>query len=263
MNKIIMVNNRIKIARVLILSTFFWGTTHNLFGQVLPMIQTDRPDQTECPFIVPKNYFQIESGFNYEKVNKENQNLLYPTILWKYGVNEKFELRLISELTTNKNIGENLTGINPIKIGFKTKLIEQNGLIPQTSFIGHLAIPFLSTSNLTTTYFAPSFRFTMQHTLTEKISLGYNLGAEWNGEDTEATFIYTLTSGISLTEKVGAYIELYGFAPQKQKLDHRFDGGITFFPKPNIMFDISGGFGLTENTPIYYSSLGFSIRLPN
>ena len=223
--------------RYLIGIALFFGITESIFGQVLFPIQTDRPDQTECPFIVPKNHIQIESGFNFEKVNENEKNYLYPTILWKYGVNEKFEIRLISELTTNKISEKNVTGINPIKP--------------------------LSTLNLRTTYFAPSFRFTMQHTLTRKISLGYNLGVEWDGENAEPTFIYTLTSGISLSEKTGAYLELYGFAPQKDAAEHRFNGGLTYFLKPNIMFDISGGFGLTENAPKYYSSLGLSIRLPN
>lgn len=251
------------MAKYFIGLTFFLGTTNNVFGQILMSIQTDRPDQTECPFIVPKNHFQIESGINFEKVNHTENNIFYPTVLWKYGVNENFELRLISELTKNKNIGNITTGINPVKVGFKAKLIEEKGLMPKTSFIGHFAIPFLSSPKLRTNYFAPSFRFTMQHTLTDKISLGYNLGAELYGEKAEPTFIYTITSGISFTQKVGTYIELYGFAPQREKPEHRFDGGITYLLKPNIMFDISSGFGLTINAPKYYTSLGFSIRLPN
>ena len=36
--------------------------TCKLFGQKLPSIQLDRPDQTECPFITPKNYIQIETN---------------------------------------------------------------------------------------------------------------------------------------------------------------------------------------------------------
>ncbi|MEX1202040.1 MAG: hypothetical protein WEA59_02260, partial [Ferruginibacter sp.] len=67
---------------------FFLGTTDSIFGQILPPIQTDRPDQTESPFIVPKSHFQIECGFNFEKVNHQEKNLVYPTILWKYGINE-------------------------------------------------------------------------------------------------------------------------------------------------------------------------------
>ena len=50
----------------LILLTYFVVTTFNLFGQNLPSIQLDRPDQTECPFITPKKYIQIENGFTVE-----------------------------------------------------------------------------------------------------------------------------------------------------------------------------------------------------
>lgn len=252
------------MAKYFISLTLFIGAKQNLFGQdtILP-IQLDRPDQTECPYIVPKRHFQFESGFNFEKVNNNEQNFLFPTVLTKYGVNDKFELRLITEISKNQNNNENKIGINPIKIGFKTKLFEEKGLIPMTSFIGHLQIPNLSTKNMSMPYFAPSFRFTMQHTLTEKIALGYNLGTEWDGENAQPTFIYTITNGFSITDKLGAYFELYGFAPQKDKADHRIDGGITFLAKKNIMLDISGGFGLTKNAPKYYTSLGFSIRLPN
>ena len=35
---------------------YFGATTDILFGQSLPAIQLDRPDQTECPFITPKKY---------------------------------------------------------------------------------------------------------------------------------------------------------------------------------------------------------------
>src|SRR4051794_32082528 len=50
-------------------------------------IHTDRPDQTECPFIVPKNYFQIENGLSFESTNDISNTYLYPSTLVKYGVN--------------------------------------------------------------------------------------------------------------------------------------------------------------------------------
>ena len=101
----------------------------------------------------------------------------------------------------------------------------------------------------------------MQHTLSERVNLGYNLGAEWNGETAEPTFIYTITTGCALGEKTGAYAELYGFIPQKSAADHLFDGGLTYLLKQNIQFDISGGFGLTPAAPDYFIALGFSFRL--
>jgi Putative MetA-pathway of phenol degradation len=241
--------------------TFMLGNVMALESQNLAPIATDRPDQTECPFIVPKGFFQAENGLVYEKINPKSSVMAHPSILWKYGVSDKFELRLITEIISEK--AENyptIMGLTPITIGFKTNIAKEKGLLPLVSFIGHLAIPHWASKAFQTRYFAPSFRFTMQHTLSEKFTLAYNLGAEWDGETPLSTFIYTLTSGYSITGKLGVYLEFYGFAPQQQTPDHRFDGGFTFLINPNVMLDVSGGFGLTENAPKNYLSLGFSYR---
>jgi Putative MetA-pathway of phenol degradation len=233
---------------------------NQLLAQELPSIQTDRPDQTECPFIVPLHYFQLENGFSYEKTTNESKQIVAPTILTRFGINDHFELRLITEYVTEEQLSETKSGINPILIGFKTQLFKEKGIIPITSFIGHIGIPKLGSKQLQTIYYAPEFRFTMQHTVSEKQSLSYNLGAEWNGVSPEPTFIYTLTSGYSLSEKMGCYIELYGFVPQIEKPDHRFDAGITYLFNPNHQLDISGGFGLSKISPEYYVALGYSFR---
>jgi hypothetical protein len=224
-------------------------------------IATDRPDQTETPDIVPKGMFQMENGFSYEKIDEQESSIVSPTILFKYGINDNLELRLITEYVTNELGDEKISGINPVLIGFKAKLIDEKGIIPKTSFIGHLLIPDLASADFKADYYATEFRFTMQHTLTDKINLGYNLGAEWDGFSPDATFVYTLTSGFSLTEKFGAFVEVYGFAPQNDKADHRFDAGLTYLLSNDAMIDLSGGFGITENAPDYFASVGFSFRL--
>lgn len=226
-------------------------------------IQTDRPDQTECPFIVAKKHIQFESGANFEKVDEREQNFIHPTLLTRIGVNNIFEFRLITEYYSTKFENKKYSELSPVKVGFKTKLSDENGLVPATAFIAHLTIPDFSSGTVSPRYFAPDFRFTMQHTLNSKITFSYNLGAQWDGDEAEPEFIYTITSGFSLTEKTGAYIEMYGFLPQKSKGDHRCDGGFTYFLKNNIMMDISGGLGITQNSPQFYTSLGFSVRLPD
>lgn len=232
-------------------------------GQTIVSIQTDRPDQTECPFIVPAKHFQVESGFVYEKADEGENRFFYPSALIKYGVNARFELRVVTELITVNNSAGKASGINPVKIGFKTKLFDEKGILPATSFIAHLSAPVLSAKKLRTTYYAPDFRFTMQHTITNKISIAYNLGAAWDGETATPAFLYTFTCGYSVLPKAGVYVELFGFAPQTNKSDHRFDGGITYFIQPNFMIDVSGSVGLTANAPAYYASLGLSVRLPD
>jgi len=230
-------------------------------SETIEPIATDRPDQTETPSIVPKGMFQMENGFSYEKIDENESEIVSPTILFKYGVNENFELRLITEYVINTSGDEKVSGVNPVLVGFKAKLLEEKGIIPKTSFIAHMLIPELASKDFKADYYAAEFRFTMQHTLSDKVSLSYNLGAEWDGFTPDATFIYTLTTGLSVTEKLGAYIELYGFAPQNDKADHRFDGGITYLISNNVMIDASGGFGITENAPEYFASLGFSFRI--
>ena len=107
-------------------------------------METDRPDQTESPYLTKRKYIQVEVGFNYEK-NGDLHSLVHPTILWKYGAWKRFEFRLITEfvsaetplLTPNGNEIE--TGLLPIKIGGKISLWEEKGLLPKTSFIFHIA----------------------------------------------------------------------------------------------------------------------------
>lgn len=229
-------------------------------AQELPSIQTDRPDQTECPFITPKGYLQFENGFSYEKVNENAKGIVAPTILTKFGITNYFELRLITEFVISQENSTTLSGINPVLFGFKTRLLQEKGIIPNTSIIAHVGIPKAASTPYIADYYYPEFRFTMQHTLSEKQSLGYNLGAEWNGLSTKPTYIYTLTTGYSFTDKIGGYIELYGFIPQIGQSDHRFDGGFTYLFNPNHQLDLSGGLGLSNESPKYYFALGYSFR---
>jgi hypothetical protein len=231
-----------------------------VLGKAQSAIQTDRPDQTESPFVVPKGFIQIESGLGYENIGKENKYITHPTVLWKYGMSKTFELRLITNFSTEKNKDIKINGITPVTVGFKVNISEEKGLLPLTSFIGHLVLPSFASKKFKVDYFAPAFRFTMQHTLSKKVTLSYNIGAEWDGFTAEPAFIYTLTAGYSITDKIGSYAEVYGFLPQKNKADHRTDAGFTYFLSNNMMVDLSGGVRLNSIAPKSYVALGFSFR---
>jgi hypothetical protein len=240
---------------------FFVFINFICFSQETEPIQADRPDQTETPSLVPKGMFQAEIGFTFQKNNSSSKTYSLPTSLWKYGVNENFELRLITEFVSENINDETISGINPILIGCKIKVSEEKGICPKTSFIGHILIPNAASSDFKSDYYAPEFRFVMQHTLSEKVSFSYNLGAEWDGFSPQPTFIYTIASGYSITDRLGSYIEIFGFAPQKDVANHSFDGGFTYLINNNFMLDLSSGFGLTKNAPEHYVAIGFSFRI--
>jgi hypothetical protein len=176
------------------------------FSQENESIQTDRPDQTETPFLVPKSMFQVENGFSFQKNNTNSNTITLPSSLWKYGVNENFELRLITEFSIEKNFDSEISGLNPVLIGCKIKIAEEKGIFPKTSFIGHIGLPNVASSKNKNEFTAAEFRFVMQHTLSKKMSFSYNLGSEWNGNSPEATFIYTIATGYSISERLNTTI---------------------------------------------------------
>ncbi len=223
-------------------------------------IQADRPDQTESAFLVPKGFFQMENGFLYEK-NVGSDYLTFPSALCKFGINEYFELRLIVEAGQEKVLNSRINGIQPLTIGFKTKISKERGIIPETSFIGHFGTARIGSEDFKTLFPSPSFRFCMAHSLKNDFSLSYNLGAEWSGSSPESVFLYTLTLGKAF-ENLGMYIEAYGYSPSFNSLDQRLDAGITYLLNDNFLLDVSAGLCVDNSDLDYYAALGFSFRLP-
>jgi hypothetical protein len=251
-----------KLMKKLVFLILLLISLHNkILAQDIEPIEPDRPDQTESPIIIPVKYFQMENGFAYLYNDKQNKAYTYPSTLMKYGIAKFIDLRVITGLVTTRSGNENATGIVPLTIGFKLNFLKEKGVIPQTAFLAHLSFPTLASAKYKATYYAPSFKFAMQHTLSKKVSLGYNLGALWNGALTTPIFLYTLTAGVSLTEKLGSFIEVYGFAPKHEAAQHNIDAGLSFLVNNNISLDISGGYRLTPNAPEYFVAFGFSFRV--
>lgn len=227
-------------------------------------IDTDRPDQTESSVTVPQHYFQAELGFNRENLFEKNYDLIHPTILLKYGL-KKFELRL--EATCKSSYEHFIpdpkwtTGFDPVEIGFKLAFWEEKKLLPKTSLIVHLGIPALSSKSFKPDHLIPSFRFTMQNSITENIAIGYNLGAEWDGYTSIPTWLYTFAPGFNLGEKWYAYIETFGFIRNNEPPQHNLDAGIAYYISNDVKIDISGGMGISETAPKNYFAVGFSFRV--
>ena len=252
-----------KIIFTLLCLSVFHINAQEKVTDTLESIATDRPDQTETPDVVPFKYFQMETGFNIESEEGE-LHFINPTILWKVGIFKSTELRLITDVSSQKDsTGKYKVGLAPIEIGFKTAICEEHKFRPKISFIAHMAIPYLSTKNQRTKYFAPNFRFTLEHTLKKNISLGYNVGMEWNGNSPYPSFIYTIVNGFDLTDKWYLYYEFFGDIPLKEISTHTFDAGIAYLIKDNMQVDLSAGMQVFPFAKGWYASLGYSVRLPH
>jgi hypothetical protein len=228
-------------------------------------IDTDRPDQTESVNLVPADWFQFEAGFNVQENEKNIHEYLTPTLLSKYGLNNRVEFRLITTLLTNSyslilQRTVNKTGLDPVEIGAKISLLQEKKWMPKTSFLFHFAIPGFASKANDINLVAPNFRFILQKSVTENFGIGCNLGAEWDGIDGRPAYIYTLSPGVSFAEKWYAYIEAFGVFKKRELPEHSIDGGLAYNVTNNLKLDISSGFGITKAAPNWYTAIGFSKR---
>ncbi|MDB5208513.1 MAG: transporter [Flavisolibacter sp.] len=227
-------------------------------------IETDRPDQTETPYLVPKKYFQAEIGFNIQKYQFDYSQVVHPTSVLKYGLTNRFELRLESNFITQylHYIPETITNtvLAPVELGTKVRLFEEKGLLPKTSIIAHIGLPFLASKQFHSAPATYTARVSMQNSLSDNVALGYNVGVEGGGGEPTAVF-YTFAPGFNIGEKWYTYVEAFGsFADGGA--EHNLDGGIAYFTSKNTQIDLSAGFGLGESSLKHYVALGFSFRLP-
>jgi len=107
-----------------------------------------------------------------------------------------------------------------------------------------------------------NMRLAFAHTLSERFSLGYNLGAEWSGNTAVPEYFYSLALGIGLADALGMFVESYGTVPEKGADAHLLDAGFTYLVLPNFQLDISGGLGLNDAALDNFISFGLTYRLP-
>jgi len=234
-----------------------------------PLI-TDRPDQTESPNVVSKGYIQIETGAAYEAFKNNNikiETTTYNTSLVRFGLLNNLELRLGWDFVENKTeiynnpISNINSGFSPLMLGIKISVSKENNWLPEIGLLGHIYLPFTAGSDYKPDSTGVDFRFAFAHTLSKNSSLSYNIGAAWGNDSPEASYVYTIAFGQSITSKLGAYAELYGDLPENNKANHLWDAGLTYLINNNVQLDATVGSSITKGQDILLSA-GVSFRIP-
>ena len=232
-------------------------------------IVTDRPDATEASSTVGKGVLQFETGGLYESFEEnaiKSENFTYNTMLIRYGILENVEFRLgwnfVEGITTvNGNKLDNVTsGLSPLLLGLKIDIAEENGLMPEIALIGHVFPIFSASTDFRPETTAIDFRLSLSHTLSEKSSIGYNIGAQWGNDSPEAAAIYTVAYGYSFTDKFGMYTELYGDLPEDSSANHFWNAGLTYLASKDLQFDIYAGTSITLGQDLLLG-MGLSYRM--
>lgn len=225
----------------------------------LPEIVTDRPDQTESSITIPLKCFQIECGVmsgNYNLDNSSQRLFLIPTTLFRYGLTRNIELRLVEQLISIKNeqTSEENFGLSDLELGAKIQILKNPDINTEIAFISHLVLPTGAVS-ITNEHAGTINKLAISHGLTDFLDLGYNIGYNYFGNE-KGYVTYSLALGLSITKRIGAYVETYGEVAEFTDWISNFDSGITYLLKENMQLDFSFGIGL--NKKMNYFSFGFS-----
>jgi hypothetical protein len=239
--------------------------TEKLYSDII----TDRPDQTESPFLVPKNLLQVETGFLYSESSEggfTEKESVYNSTLLRYGLIDNLELRLGLEVLELKTISgteteTSVSGTSPLYAGFKIGVAEENGLLPQIGFLGEAFLPFSASEEFQPKSTGGDFRFAFSHTLSKKFDFSYNFGISWDGENPSASYVYSAVLGYAFTEKLSGFVEIYGDFPEETQANHLFDAGLTYLISGQLQIDLAGGTGL-NTAQDFFIGAGISVRLP-
>ncbi len=235
----------------------------------VPDLVTDRPDATEAPTVVPIGSLQVETGAfttSFEENGIKEEVFGYNTTLLRYGILKNLELRVgwnFEEVQTTINgmeSGDVASGLSPLLFGAKIAIAQEKGWFPEVGLIGHIFLPFTASSDFKPEFTAADFRFAFNHTLSDRSGIAYNVGGQLGGASAEFSYIYTFAYGYAITDKLGAYVELYGDLPEDSSANHFWDAGFTYAIAPLIQLDATIGQSITEGQDLLISA-GVSFRI--
>ncbi len=223
-------------------------------------IITDRPDQTESSSTVAKGSLQIETGILIGFMDSDDnsiQQILAPTILFRYGIMEGLELRVLNQFERVKDDFDTTTGISDLEIGAKIQLYKKEDINTEIAFLSHLIVPS-GTKGLTNVKAGTINKLSISHEINDTIGLGYNVGYDYFGTG-QGNFTYSIALGIGINDKVGIYLEPYGQLTEFNIYEASFDAGVAYLVKDNFQLDFSFGTGI--NHDMNYISAGASINI--
>lgn len=260
-----------KIAVFLVVALLSLTTTAQT--EDIGALVTDRPDATESASLVRKSFLQIETGGFYKESGADSfktKETVYNTTLLRYGLLDNLELRLGMDYRSTtfefngRQAGDRLSGTSPLLLGAKIGIAEEKGWMPKMALIGHLNLPFSAGADYIPENTGMDFRFSFDHTLTDRSGIAYNLGAKLDAGTPHLAYLYTISYGHDLTSKIGFYAELYGDFPEDSQANHLWDAGFTYLANDDLQFDLTFGSGITDGQNLLLSAgLSYRIRKNN
>ena len=240
------------------------------FAQVTP-INSDRPGKTNTAFTIPHKWLQTEMGFQkqtakYKPFAYKDIYFEIPSLLLKYGLSDKIELRLISAFAYQSlgavNITETGRGLSNTQFGGKFNFLQQKGILPKTSIIAHYRFNAINSNRVgKDTINGGNISIAMLNNISNNFLVGYNIGVEKFTWQSDARCFYSLSPKFNFAEKWQAFVEIYGNLWRGRNAQTTIDAGVSYYINDDFKIDASAGKRINNNTDLKFYSVGGSFRL--
>jgi len=243
---------------ILVVAVLFFSSILN--AQEKPVVNADRPDQTDGAYTIEKGYLQLENGF-FLQHEAESTTFGLANVLLRLGVCKDLELRLSGLLVNEKEKTiPSSTGIQSSEVGFKLDLLKQQKIIPAISLASSVTLPFLFSKPFKTGLIQNTTKFLFSNDLNKATQLGYNTGVI-TIKHAKPIWFYTISSGRVLNKELACFIESYSFFQSTAKPDFNFDGGISYSFSDLFVADMATGFS-ASNSKSCFITMGFAWLFP-
>ncbi len=255
-----------------LLSLCLFLASHALHGaEPVREMSTDRPDTTESAYSVPAGMFQVEmSFFDYSRDGDRGMSVddwIVGQVNFKIGVAENADLQIIFDTYTQSRSIENgvrdrHSGFADVTVRFKQNLWGNDSGKTAFALMPYVTIP--TETELSGEAWAGGLIMPLSVSLSDRMSLGLMAemdivpDADTSGYDLE--WLHSATLGISLTEKLGMYLEVVGIAGQDADYQALFDAGLTFALTDSLIFDAGMRLGMNRAAPDVGVFTGMSFR---
>ncbi len=244
-------------------------------GEETPLA-TDRPDFTESSTNVGRGKLQVEMGYTYFRDRQggvTQQDHTVPELLLRYGIfADWLELRIghtfgqtqVDSLLQSSGDG----GGQDLYLGIGVALMEQRGILPELKFNLQTFVP-VGADVYTAREMLPGINVLYGWDIIEdKWTLGASTGFNRRANDLNGFYLeaaQSVTTGISLTEKLGMFIESFAFFPDGARdpsigPEYYADSGFSYLLRKNLQLDIRAGVGLNRHATDFFTGAGLAFR---
>ena len=223
----------------------------------LPTISADRPGALTGTDVMPLHKLQWETGLGFELMAGGPHTFTLNNTLLRFGLFENAEIRVGTDflMWNDGQAKEPSFGFAPLTIGMKAKFYEGSGILPSVALLAELQSPHIGSKDLLPSHLTPTLHLLFEHTVTDWFGIGYNVGAEWDGETATPTTFLGLGLYFDISERIGTFVETYNYLHPEEPNRYMTEFGFTWLVSRRVQLDLAADLDF-KNLGKYYAVSG-------